>query len=207
MAMTRPDLVVELKAALGQAAQKFDATNDADFKRYLDRAALALARKRPRTKLGSITLTAGEALYTPPADLAAIKSPLWGMAKRRETKPWQVGHPGRLPWPRLVETDNGVRICIEPAPTAEQITQLGAEYSLYYYAAHRISDTESETTVAAADRHLLILRAMIEAMRELAASGSVEPVQLHRGMGSTPRNGTPQALQEALSQAYEREAG
>lgn len=207
MTMTREALVKDLKAALGSAAGRFDASNDADFVRHLDRAALALARKRPRTMLGSVTLEADESLYEPPADLAAVKAPIWGMAKRRELKPWQTGYPGRLPWPRLVETEEGVRLCIEPAPTAEQITLFGAEYQLYYYAAHRIGESAAETTVLEADRDLLILRGMVEAMRELAASGTVEPVQIHRGIGSVPRNGTPQAVHEALLQAYEREAG
>lgn len=204
--MGRASLIVDLKAAMGDAVDKFTGADDADFQRLLDVAAANLARYRRRTLLGTITLEAERPDYPAPADLLQIKLPLWGRRERSRRKMWDLDWPGALPRLQLVDTADGREVHLVPAPTAMQISSLGSTYQYYYYATHRISDDAAQTTVQPVDRDLLLLRAAAEAMRELAVRGVVNPIQLHRGLGSMPASGTPQALYGQLLAAFEQEA-
>ena len=85
----------------------------------------------------------------------------------------------------MVETDAGRQLQIHPAPTAQQITALGSTYRFYYYAGHVIGAEATETSVPVGDRGVLLLRAQVEAMRELAM----------RGTGKHPRHGDRPAAQ------------
>lgn len=204
MSMLLSDLATDLKAILKDAADKFTAGADADFIRHLELAALDFGRKRRRTLAGTFTLVADEDRYTAPADLISIKAPVWGRTEQRRRKPWDKSHPGRLPSMSLIE-EAGVReINLFPAPSAEQIACLGSDYRYFYYAGHTLSDTPDATTVLASDRDLLLLRATIVAMGELAFDGVTKPVRLgSSGVGSMPKNGTPAALAEQLFKQYE----
>lgn len=202
MAMTKADLVAELKAILMDCADKFITANDADFIRHLEIAALDLSRVRPRTLLGSVTVEADVTDYSAPADMRLPKAPLWGVNEQHRTRPWNARFPGQLPRLSYV---NGM-LHLMPAPTAEQITLLGSTFKFYYYARHVIGDTAEETSVNAGDRHLLLIRAAAQAMQELAANGVTKPVSLGRGtasVGSMPKNGTPAALSVQLISLFE----
>ena len=205
-AMTRTELITSLKAMLGGTAEKFSAGDDADFRRQLDLAALALARRRPRAREGTVVLEAGVHAYDLPEDCAEVLYSLWGRAESRRIRPWAPHHPGPLPRHSVVETGAGRKLVLDPAPTLGQLQTLGSAYRFRYLAAHRIGDEAADTTVQPADRHLLLLRALAEAMAELAAREITAPVQLHRGIGSVPRNGTPAALHEQLLKTFEMEA-
>lgn len=204
--MSRADLVADLKASLSDAAAVFTAANDADFKRHLDTAALDFTRVRPRTLLGSITLTAEESEYALPADLHAFKSSLWGIVPRVRTQPWEKTWPGRLPQARVAEVAGARRLVLAPAPTAQQISVLGAEFRFYYFARHAIGEQAADTTVQPGDRGLLLLRAQAEALRELAVRNAKKPVALRDGVSQAPRNGTPAALFQALLDEFEQAA-
>ena len=200
MSMARASLVADLKASLQDAASVFTAASDADFVRHLDRAALDLGRRRPRTLLGEVTLVAEQAAYAAPGDMLAFKVDTWG---QHGIQPWEDHYPGRLPQVRLVELAAAKVLAFSPAPTAAQIGILGASYGFYYLAAHAIGDAAADTTVADGDRGVLLLRAQAEACRELAMRGMTKPVALRDGHSGTPRNSTPSALWQALMDEFE----
>lgn len=201
MSMARASLVADLKASLQDAASVFTAVSDADFVRHLDKAALDMGRRRPRTLLGSVSLVAEQATYAAPADLLTYKVDTWG---QHRIQPWDDRYPGRLPQVRQAELAGVKVLSFTPAPTAAQITILGAEFGFYYLAGHEIGDAEADTTVPAGDRGVLLLRAQAEACRELAMRGMTKPVALRDGHSGTPRNSTPAALWEALMAEFER---
>lgn len=204
--MSEADLVADLRASLQDAASVFTAAADADIKRHLAVAALALGEKRPRTLVGTLALIADQADYTAPALFLTFKFSLWGIAPRAAAKPWDPGYPGRLPNVRMVETAaNPVtrKLTLDPSPTSGQITVLGAEFKFYYQAGHSINAAADQTTVAAGDRGLLILRAQAEAMREMAMRNIQKPVVVREGYSSQPRNGTPTALYEAFLKEWQ----
>ncbi len=199
--MSQGDLVADLKASLLSAAAVFTAeASDGAFKRHLNVAALAFQAKRPRTLLGTLTLVAEQPLYAAPANLRSIKSHLWGISRLSTSKPWDKTWTGRLPDLRLIEGDTPAnrKLQLSPAPTAHQINVLGAEFSYWYFANHVIADTAGNTSISDADRGLLLLRAMAEAMRELAVRNVQSPVVVRDGFGSQPRNGTPSHLYNQL---------
>ncbi len=204
--MSEADLVLDLKASLQDAASVFDAGPDADFRRHLAAAALDFARVRPRTMVGSISLVADQGEYTAlPADFHLFKSALWGVSPQPSAHPWDESWHGRLPDAYLVESGGVAALALRPAPTAAQISALGATYRFYYAARHTIHATDgAQTTIRPGDRGLLLLRAQVEAMRELVYRNIMKPVQVIAGSTSAPRNGTPAAILEQLLTEWER---
>ncbi len=201
--MSQADLVADHKAALMDSADVFTAAADADFIRHLDAAALALSRHRPRTLLGQLELVADQAGYAAPGDFQVFKAALWGNTTAR---PWEKSWPGRIPSAHAVEVGGVTEIHLDPAPTAAQISLLGSAYKFFYFAKHVISTTSASTTVRPGDRGLLLLRAQVEAMKEMAMRNIKKPVQLRDGIASAPRNGTPAALFEMLTGLFDKEA-
>ncbi len=189
------DLQADHKAALGSADSKFKSANNADYERHLNNAALALSRIRRRTLVDTLTLVAGKSDYPAPNDLVSPKVSSWGQGK---LQPWEPGY-CKLPRMTMFEGESGLMINLNPAPTGSQISMFGSGYTYFYLAAHHIDADPTKTTFKAADRDVFLLFALIAAMTELAAMGVTEPLQLHRGMGSMPASGTPQALVELLS--------
>lgn len=201
--MSEADLVGDLKASLQDAADVFNAANDADFKRHLGLAALDLTRFRPRTLLATITLIADQFDYAAPADCLVFKSALWGGTRPH---PWDKNWPGPMPAAKVVQGYAGRELHLLPAPTSAQINTLGSAYKFYYFAAHVISATAASTSIQAGDRGLLLLRAQAESMKEMAMRNIKKPVQMRDGLSTGPRNGTPAALFEALMQQFETQA-
>lgn len=204
--MSKADLVLDLRRMLGSAADKFQEENDADFQRHLDVAAFELGRVRSRTLVGSVTLVADQDNYPAPTDLVQVKWPIWGTKERLRRRPWDPNWPATLPRLFLVESGGARELRLDPAPTAAQIVDLGAAYRFYYYAAHTVADAADQTTVRAADRPLLLVRAMAQALSELANQATTKPVQLGDGIGSLPKNGTSAALAKAALELFDRMA-
>lgn len=196
-------LVGELKASLGDAAERFSGeAADAAFERHVRRAALDFGRVRPVTQAGTLSLVAGQAQYPAPADFVRWKLALWGDAERRRPRPWERGWPG--PFPAVEVLAGGAVLCLSPAPTALQISVLGADYGFLYFAGLAAGATAETSTVTEADRGLLVLRAQAEAMRELAMRESVRPVSMRDGFTGQARNGTPAGLAQAFLAEFER---
>lgn len=204
--MSRADLVEDLRSMLMGAADKFTDAADQTLIRCLDIAALDMGRFRLRTLPGSVTLVADQTNYAAPADYLRFKFSYWGLAERQTRKPWETNFPQKLPQVQTVEGASGPEIMLLPAPTADQIADLGATYRFLYFAGHQIGDTAATTSVAAGDRHLLLTRALAEALMYLASNGITKPVQLGPGVGSMPKNGTPGALAEQAMELFERMA-
>lgn len=193
--LSRNDLRADHKSALGSAINKFDGANNADLDRHLNHAVLALSRIKRRTLLGEISLVDGECNYPAPSDCFATKISQWGQGV---LKPWDKGA-GRLPRITTYASDTGLMINLNPAPNSFQIACFGSKYTFFYLAVHHLDDDATKTTFNIAERDLFLLLAMIEAVKELALRGLTDPIQLHRGMGSIPANGTPSALLELLT--------
>lgn len=205
--MSQDDLVTDLKQILNDSADKFSANNDADFKRHLDVAARDIGRVRPRTRIGNVTLIADQPSYPAPSDIKTPKYPIWGKLQQKNRKPWQSNYPCALPTMLLIQTDTGEELYLDPAPSADQIADLGSDYKFYYSAFHRIDAVANNTTVKIVDRDLLLIRATSQAMTELANHNVAKPVRLgSQGIGSMPKNGTPVALAEKLMDLFERMA-
>lgn len=202
MGMALADLVADLKASLHDSAAVFKAADDGDFKRFLDQALPDMQFKRPLSRLASVALVADESRYAMPVDdFAALKVSEWGDPKRAP-KPWEPGYPGAVP--RIGANWDGAAwwVVLDPAPTWALLACYGSELRFWYFARHVIGATDGGTTVNALDRGLLLLRAQVEAMQELAIRNAGKPVQLRDGMSGTPRNATPAALAEQLLQKF-----
>lgn len=206
MSMDLASLVTDLKASLHDSAAVFKAADDADFKRFLGAALPDLQFKRPITRLSELALVPGVDRYAvPAADFAALKTHTWGdpgMLGRLALKPWEPGYPGAVP--RVSEQWDGAAwwLALDPYPTAAQIAAWGPVMPFWYFARHVLGTLAADTTVNPLDRGLLLLRAQVEAMRELAIRNAAKPVQLRDGMSGTPRNSTPAALAEQLLQMF-----
>lgn len=203
--MNRESLRKELQGMLGDASGKFPAPSDLD--RLLGVAAADLSRVRPLVISAQLTLTADESACDAPEDMIRPLSFDWGAAVLAGLNPWNDQWPGRLP--RLsVGTVSGTRkLLLSQAPTSFQISILGSTADYCYSARYAIGDTDGATTVPEHCREPLLIRALAEAMQELAVSGSAKPVTLGGTAGvSLPKNGTPQALSEALMTLFERMA-
>lgn len=198
--LSRADLVADLKDSLHDAASVFTAPADADFVRHLDKAALDFRRVRPLMKDGQIALEAGVATYTAPADLAEFTLETWSDACPSQ---WESAYPGQLPRVAIVGPSGARRLHLSPAPSAMHLAALGSDFTFLYVANHTVAELAADTTITAADRGLLLLRAQAEALRELAIRNVGKPVQLRDGHSGTPRNGTPAALWQALMAEFE----
>lgn len=199
--MSQADIIADLRRSLGDAASAFDAVRDDDFKRHLAVALTGMQAKRPRTLLGSITISADEVRYAiSEADFAQYKTHVWGT---RPLKPWDPYYPGALPRVQAVHDVDGWALMFDPAPAAEHITAYGSTFKFWYFGAHVLGADAADTTLAEADRSLLILRAQAEAMRELSMRNINKPVQLRDGFSGQPRNSTPAALYRELLREWE----
>lgn len=205
--MSQVDLVSDLKASLHDAVSAFKAPDDADFVRLLGLAAAAMQMKRPRTLLGMITLVAGLDVYALPAPiastLASYKTHAWAQAA---VKPWDPAYPGAVPRVCVDGQPGAWQLVFNPAPTALQISVWGSGFRFWYFALHSVGASAGETTIAEADRGLLLLRAQAEAMRELSLHNVNKAVQMRDGFSGAPRNSTPAALYEALLREWKEAA-
>ncbi|UUZ68084.1 hypothetical protein LP416_27855 [Polaromonas sp. P2-4] len=93
-------------------------------------------------------------------------------------------------------------LMFDPAPTAAMLAVLGSAFKFWFFAQHAIDATASLTTISQQDRGLLILRAQVEAMRELSIRNAGKPVQMRDGFSGQPRNSTPAALADMLMRTF-----
>lgn len=197
--MTLDELLADYRASLSDSAPLFTSPDSGDLKRHLWRAAQALAGKRHNLAHGSIALVVGISYYPVPPDLVSVAGIEWPSAE--QFAPWRgpdhaFGPPPRLSLARL---GNVRQLHLRPWPTHAMVAAVNGTLTYSYVQAYTLG-TEEQTTVPEADRWLLILRAQVEAMRELAMRSWMKPVQL-RGMQSS--NMQPSALYELLLKEFE----
>ncbi len=199
--MTFDELVADHKAQLGKAAERFKALNDADFKRHVRLAARRMNAKTPLWANGTLALSGGQTDYPAPPDLLSVLVSDWGRAGGCGCpRPWDDGFVGFAPRIALADTPSGKVVRLSAAPGAQQLNAWGASLNFQYVASHEIS--EARITLPDPAKPLVLLAALIEAMRELATETSVE--QLHKGLAGVPTAGTPAYLYEKLCQEFER---
>ena len=201
--MSEADVLQDLQASLGDAGRSaFQAAAEGDFRRFLAVALVAMQNKRPRTLLGQVSLVADEprvALTLP--DFAQYKTHVWGS---RAPRPWDNSYPGALPRIRAVNEGGAWALMFDPPPTARHLAVYGSTFRFWYFGTHSLGiDDGSESTLAPADRPLLLLRAQAEAMREMSVRNVNKPVSLRDGLSGTPRNSNPAALFQVLLQEFE----
>lgn len=203
--MSLADLVADLKESLSDSVNVLAGEDDAAFARFLRQALPDMRFKRPLTRLGQATLQADEPVYAIGyADFAALKTDLWRDTTKLP-KPWAPSYPGALPRICAERGATGWELRFDPAPTVAHLSVLGTVCRYWYFADHQIGADAGETTVAPADRGLLLLRAQAEAMLALAVHSAGKPVVLRDGLSGTPRNSTPAALHHVLLDLF-REA-
>lgn len=195
--MTFADLVAAHKAQLGKVADRFTAFGDADFERHLKKAARRMTLKCPRWMTATLDLVAGQSDYPAPADLLGAPLSEWG--RSCSSQPWDDDFAGFPPLLTPLQDANGPILRLSQAPTTAQLAAWGSTLSYRYLAAHEI--TQNRITLSDATEPLILLAALIEAMRELATDTTV--VQLQRGLVGIPTAGTPAYLYEKLCLEFE----
>lgn len=205
--MSRNALIDTLKASLSDAVKYFTGPANGDYIRFLDAAALDMGRIRPRVLKASVTLVAGQLEYAAPANIQRVTRTTWGRSGLTKYKPWDARFPKDLPSLQVIETETGTALELSREVEAEEITLRGADCSYFYQVPHSIGDAAADTTIRQADHALLILRAQVEACRELAFRNIGKPVTLRDGVSQTARNGTPAALADSLFKAWINQAG
>lgn len=201
--MSLADLAADLRQTLHDSADLFDAEADADFKRLLAQALPDMAIKRPRTRLGLVTLSCDEARYalSDYSDFSAYKTHMWDKGAAYP-QPWEPQYPGAMPRVSAVQDGGAWTLVFEPAPSAAHVAFRGSVFKFWYFGLHTLGELEADTTVAPADRGLLLLRAQAEAMREMVLNHASKPVSMRDGVSGTPRNSTPAALHEMLLRLF-----
>ncbi len=170
---------------MGEVAEQFRTPNNGDYIRHLDIALAAMTLKRPRLKRANLALLSDEAFYNSdlPTDIDSVHSISW------PTNAYSY------PAPRLLY-QNGF-ISVSPTPNTALVACFPTVSYLYYV-------TLEYADLAARDVPLLILRAQVEAMRELAMRSHQKPVSLRGGSNGGLSNMQPSALYEVLLAEFER---
>lgn len=196
------DFTARLKSSLLDSVRAF---NDQSYARHIQAALVALNEVRPQCKMAVVGLMTDRSLYPCPEDLTAVRACWWGRSKKTHGQPWDDDYPGRLPEWRPIKNTAGVRFLrAVPPPSATQMTVLGNECELDYYADHVFTD--KECTLNTEELDLLLLRSQAEAMRELAIKNASTAYQLREGISSVPKNGTPAYLYTELMSEFARRA-
>jgi hypothetical protein len=177
---------------------------DPDIDRQLDTAAADLSRVKPLILPATLALVADESFYAAPADLLNPVSLDWGMPELACRNPWDTDYPGRLPRISALTVSGARQLMLAPPPTQRQIDICGSAAAYRYSAAYRISLDAADTNVPETARHLLLIRALAEAMQDLASRGVAKPVTLGGKAGlSVPKNGAPSHLADELLKRFE----
>lgn len=193
------DLLAAHRSQLGKAIDRFrEPDRDADLQRHLGRAARWIDQRWPYTQQGELSLTAMVSEYPAPTGCLGVYGHDWG--RNAPFTPWMEHGTGYPPLLDLIYEAAGPVLWVSPPPTAMQIQAWGSVMRYRYRRMHTISPT----AVSVGDEHLqrVLLAALIEAMRELAAETA--STQLHKGMSGIPTAGTPAYLYEALLREWDR---
>lgn len=191
------ELIADHKAQLGRAVERFRAEEDADFIRHLRLAGGWIDGRWPRILYGELSLVAMVNEYPAPPGCLMLYGHSWG--HYTPLTPWDECGPGFPPLLERSVDEMGTKLLLCPPPTAKQIAVWGNTLRYRYRVAHEI--TAEVVTVDEGQRGAVLLAALIEAMRDLAAETTV--VQLHKGLSGLPTAGTPAYLYETLIREWE----
>ena len=194
----RNEIVSRYGASLLDSKRAF---NEVAIERHIDVALAALSEIRPQLKIAEIKVAAGRDRYPCPADLIRIHKCNWGISAKSSQRPWDDSYVGALPeWRVFRDPEGKLVLFADPAPTVLQERLIGSCCQLIYTAAHVL--TEDECSLNDEEIGLLILRAQVEAMREISMKNTTQSYQLREGISSTPMNGTPAYLYITLMDEF-----
>lgn len=173
-------LSAELKSSLLDLSEVFDSA-DLSYDELIGVAIADHHKVSPRRLPGTLALVAGTSLYDAPANIVSFGSSSWGMSARRTYKPWDSQYPQCLPTVSLVGEPSAQQLQLSVAPSATDITALGAAYSYTYLASYadlvQVRDQDAQT---------LLLRARAQAylmMDARAAHRAATPSKPGAGNG------------------------
>ena len=196
--ITRAALAQTLRSSLHDAALAFG--EDAEvFDRCVSTALKAYTRLRPHRLQLAVPWSFGGPDHDIPADVQRVAVVQWS---DRVVDQWldtgQLAPPAVLQ-ASIVQVSSGSQLRLA-APLHGKAPRAGTVYVTLHTVHTLPYDDVDETpqTVTDADEDLLLLRAQVEAMRELAARGITKPVTLRDGQSQGPRNGTPASMQGQL---------
>lgn len=196
--INRAAVIEDLKAIVKTDRTKWSETA---FERAVDAALSAFSDARPLTATASLLLIAGQRHYPAPADMRRYIGTDWTFAGN--IRPWDDGFPGVTPRIYDVVTASGRVIEFFPAPTSKHLTAYGHEFEYYYSAKHVMTNTDS--SIRDEDYDLFVTRCLISLMRDLMVAHVTDPVQMHRGMGSsTPTSATASVIFNTLMDEWKR---
>lgn len=170
--------------------------------RFIDAALTDLNRVTPNVCAGSLSVTAGSSLHPAPDDALRFIDSEW-VERNALRQPWTPQYVAVVPQPRLVRLGNVKSWQFSPPLDATTLAKLGSAFHYTYIARHRLTEDEAQATFDAALIPLVILRAQVEAMKEMAMRNSNKPMQTRDALYSQTRNGTPAALAEMLMKLFE----
>lgn len=168
------------------------------FERAVSAAIVTLSRDKPLLDTAELVLIAGQRRYALPSDALAYISSDWGRDSQLEA--WDTMYPGVMPRIYNERRKSGSQITFSVSPSSKHIAAYGSRFVYEYSVLHEI--TEELNTIATEDEELFFTAALIVLIQELVAANVSTPIQLHRGMGSTPSNSTPVATHRALVLRY-----
>lgn len=208
MSLQRSVVRTKLKASLLDAANVFVTSEGqpdiAAFDRHLDAACTDLIRVKPRIVSGTLTLVAGTALYAAPADAVAFHT-ADAVEINSQREPYESGWIPVVPRGALNVTAASRYWRLSPVPDYRIIAAIGASYGYTYRARHTLSETPADSTIPDEQEPLLLLRAQVEALTEVAIRNAHKPVQTRDSLYSQTRNGTPAAIAELLMRLFEQQ--
>lgn len=192
--MQRTQVINELKQII--KSDRYGWANDA-FDRAVDAALIALSNDMPSRKQGELTLSTTQSFYDLPSDFAVYLSTSWGKPAKQT---WDDLYPGRLPCFFSSKTASGYSIVFTVPPSQKHLSAYGSQFLFVYGIKHQLTD--STDTLGDQLKPLLILRSLIELIKELIARDVTEPVQLNKGFSNVPSNSTPSAVLNVLLHDY-----
>jgi len=213
MGLVAADLLPDYTASLNDAAAVFGTDTTAptlteNLTRHLQIAARALSSdgKRPLVRIGTLAVVAGQGRYDDvPDDLVMPRTTTWNTGCDAFGEPLQQWNLPIGPLPGVFLGDGF--LLLMPAPNAAQVRVFGSAFTFTYLAAHAVTDAAETSTLTDADKNLLLLRAQVEAMREMTMRNIHKPVSLRSaGAGAVPSNMQPAALYEKLLAEYKAAA-
>lgn len=194
---TRTEVIAELK---GIVQTERHVWADTAFARAISAALTAFNKDRPLVSTSAFELRAGKGSYAADDCMIRYLGSYWGM--EQAFNQWDAGYPGATPRIHSMRRAGGMVLEFSPAPNWKHIAAYGQYFEYQYAVGHVLSD--EDCSIHDDDYDLFLTRALAALMRDLIAANVTEPIQLHRGMGSTPTPtaSTPLAAYAALMEAY-----
>lgn len=210
MPFTRATARSVLEASLLDAARVFGESGSvavtAALNRHLDGALRDFNRVLPRIEEGAFPLVAGVGRYTAPPLAIGFHTAAW-IAENAARPPYDPLRLPTVPVPSI-SWFSGVKVwSFSPVPTAAMLSVFGPEYRFSWKSGHALHENDASlSTVDDVDQPLLITRAQVESLRELAIRNAHKPMAVRDTQYSQTRNGTPAGLMTAILEQWEQQA-